>query len=486
MSHGFFPGIALLLWIPLTWLLYQQLSVQKATLASLAGALMFLPEWAAFDGPLLPPLNKALIPALTCFFMLSMRSGFSVTRTVRSPLVAATVSLCAFAAAGTWMTNTFPIHAGSAWKPVFQPGLTMRDALSMFIEDLAGIFLPFIIGYTAFFRPGHLKVLLAGTALAALIHTPIILLELRLSPVLHLWVYGYSIVSYLEAFRFGGWRPTGFMAHGLQLSVFMAMGLLAAAGLMRARFPVWRFQARTACWVNGVLLISCKSTAAIIYGALMLWPVMFAKPRTLARTTALLAIISCAYPYMRATQTFPTQTLSDLAGRISPERQESLEFRFENEDMLVERMQQNILFGMGGYGRNHIFSAEGKRVSITDGFWIARIGSRGALGLAAPFALLAVPIILAWRRLEQWKDRRMRVMLMTTSVLVVINLIDLLPNSFPSPLLFVYAGALYRFTERKTIRAGQTAMQPGAARSPIRAPPPAVAPQPVTASETFS
>ena len=55
---------------------------------------------------------------------------------------------------------------------------------------------------------------------------------------------------------------------------------------------------------------------------------------------------------------------------VGEDRAGSLEFRLDNEDMLIARAMQRPLFGWGGWGRARVHDEDGKDISVTDGLWI--------------------------------------------------------------------------------------------------------------------
>ncbi|MEZ5978685.1 MAG: hypothetical protein R3F34_10745 [Planctomycetota bacterium] len=78
-----------------------------------------------------------------------------------------------------------------------------------------------------------------------LAYVPLCAWELRMSPQLHAQLYGYyaHASGFTQVVRFGGWRPTVFMHHGLMVGMFMATAALCALALVRAE-PRRRYLAR--------------------------------------------------------------------------------------------------------------------------------------------------------------------------------------------------------------------------------------------------
>ena len=59
--------LALLAWPPVTIALFRILSVERAVIWSILGGYLLLPPIAAFDFPLIPPLDKFSIATLAAY-----------------------------------------------------------------------------------------------------------------------------------------------------------------------------------------------------------------------------------------------------------------------------------------------------------------------------------------------------------------------------------------------------------------------------------
>jgi hypothetical protein len=128
-----------------------------------------------------------------------------------------------------------------------------------------------------------------------------------------------------------------------------------------------------------------------------------------------------------------------LAEEISEQRARSLEFRFDNEDLLLERANERPVFGWGPFGRNRVYDELGRDQSVVDGAWIVAIGQGGWIGYIGRFGLLTLPIILLALR------RRSYGIEIATAVLclvLVANVIDMIPNGTQSPITWLIVGAL--------------------------------------------
>ena len=146
---------------------------------------------------------------------------------------------------------------------------------------------------------------------------------------------------------------------------------------------------------------------------------------------------------LRASDWVPTEGLVEQAMSISPERAQSLEFRFDNEELLLEKARERLWFGWGGHGRRSVYDDElGKEVAVADGHWIIVLGGRGIIGFLEAFGLLVLPIFFARRRFRKLTDETEKKAFAGFTLIVAICAFDLLPNGLFSNYIYLLAGAL--------------------------------------------
>jgi O-antigen ligase len=268
-----------------------------------------------------------------------------------------------------------------------------------------------------------------------------------MSPQLHKMFYGLHPNNFSKVFRLGGYRPMVFMQSGLAVAIFMWTCAMAGFGLFRARLPLYQIPSSSIAAVLAFLLALCRSLGALFYGLVTL-PLLVLAPRRMASLLVLgLAAVVIAYPTLRVLDWVPISAIHAAAASINPDRADSLVFRFENEDQIVDRTLQKPLFGWGGYDRSRVRVDNQEEVRAADGFWVIVLGQRGPVGLALVLTLLVWPLLRAGRRLRRVRDARAHALLLALALIVGIRAFDMMPNGLYGTLPFYLAGALSGVTE---------------------------------------
>lgn len=420
----------------------------RATLARTTAWMVLLPAMflpALLDLPF-AGLNKHRIAFLSVAIALALFHPHELG--ARSswrhfPLLALLVA--AVGAVQTVRTNGDPLSYG----PLRLPGLNDRDGLWMIYAFFVDTYLPFVIGQRVFKTERDLRDLLEVLSLCGLVYVPLCLIEIRLSPQLSNWVYGYFPHSFAQTRRGEGFRPVVFMNHGLSVAMFLFTALSAAVALRRARVAA-RPSAGARAWVVGVVLLLGRSLASILYSAVAGVLLVWGSGKAVARVVLVVVAVVAAYPALRTTGVVSAERVGELFEAASPERRESLVFRLSNEDQLIERAMSRPLWGWGGWGRNRVYIHwyDGwADVTVTDGTWIILLGSGGVVGLVALFAVLLLPLLRFVRAAPRIPPGS-RALLEGLALIVAAAALDLLPNSQSDYLPVVYAGALFTLSDR--------------------------------------
>lgn len=459
--------LALFAWPGVAFLLFRILPTRDAILWTILAGYLVLPERVAVDLPMLPAFDKTFIPAATATLLCLTRLRNPLELLPRGLVPMALTLVFLLAPFATVATNREALFYG----PTVLPGLRPYDAFSFGLSH-AVLIVPFLLGQRFFRDEGALRLLLTAIAVAGLAYTLPALLEVRLSPQLHRWAYGFHPHQFLQQMRGDGFRPMVFLTHGLKVALFMAMALIAAAALWRGHAaPAKARWAAASVWL-AMTLVLCKTVAAWAY-AVVFAPLVLVAGRRLQRLALLgVALTVLAYPMLRGADLVPTGRLVATAEAISPQRAYSLGFRFRHEDALLARANLKPLFGWGGFSRSRVFDAEtGRDISVTDGSWVITVGQYGWVGYMAEFGLLTWPLLLLGATRA---GRRAPFAAIALALVLAANLTDLLPNSGMTPLTWLIAGSLSGM-----LRATRRASAPGAPARPGRAAAPAPSARPV-------
>jgi hypothetical protein len=475
-----FAYAVLLVWPLVGIWLFRTRSRSSAIAWTLLAGFMLLPVRTSFDLPVLPALDKSTMPVLSAFVLALLGVGMHMSRgkagspepslpgiLPQSRLILVLLLMAVFQPTITGYLNGDPLSYGSN-QVIDLPGMTLYDGMSSSLSSIMAL-LPILIGRKYLQTENSVKILLATMMAMGLIYSIPMLIEMRLSPQLHRWLYGFfPHTDFQQTRRWGGFRPMVFMSHGLVMAMMSAMFFMAALAMLRTSDMKTGGKRRLGAIWLGVMLVLCKSVGAILYGLFAAPLLLLASKRTQLTVAAGIAIFVLCYPIARSFDVVPTQKLVALAGGGGSDRGESLEFRFKNEDMLMAKAKQRPIFGWGGWGRGRAYHPIwGFDISVTDGSWINSISAGGAIGFIARFGLLTVPILLLFRH------RSSPALTLESAALCVIlafNLIDMLPNSGVTPLTFLLAGTIVGRAEAMSRAAASGAVD--RAKRPGRTAPP--------------
>lgn len=429
-----FAYLMLIMWPVISLVLFTRLSPLKATLWSLLGGYMILPERTYIDFPLIPTLDKESFASLAalagCYFIaknkvpLLPRSGpekWLIILLLVCPLI-------------TTITNPEPF--GSL------PGMRLYDAVSYIMFSYIE-FIPFLLGMHLIKTYDDQIVAFRWLVVAGLIYTVPALVEIRLSPQLHTWVYGFFPHQFLQQIRFGGFRPVIFMRHGLVVAFFFTITIMAAISLWRDKQGFYGNSRETkkftlfAVIYLVTILVLCKTVSALIY-CIVFFLAVACIPLPLTRWVAIFLIaVVITYPLSSMLGIFPHEELVNLALNINDDRAQSLEFRFMNENILLEHARHKILFGWGGWGRNRPFDG-----LVTDGYWIIVLGSFGLLTFIAHFGLPTLGIFRGLRASQKLRENEGKKLLVFYALFVAIIMVNQIVNTSMSSYLWFLIGGL--------------------------------------------
>jgi hypothetical protein len=323
------------------------------------------------------------------------------------------------------------------------------DGLNVLESQTIQFGVPYFLGRVYFGNYTALKELAMGLVLGAIIQLPLVVVELVMSPQMHTWVYGWYPHDFMQAARDGGYRPSVFMSHGLELAIWNSAALFMGWQLYLKKvipntIPFLKIPTMPTLIIFTLVFIRCKSSGAL---ALFFLAMLLMTLASLAKSKLpliLVLILPFLYMNVRGTGAWDGKSLVDLSTAISGAgRASSLAFRMYNENLLVQKAQERIIFGWGEYGRSFVYDSDGRPLSVPDGRWIIYLGTTGVFGLLSFCGFMLIPAFLFFQKCPYAKLATPEVVSASCfAIFLGITMIDNLFNAMNNPVLIVAAGGL--------------------------------------------
>jgi len=417
---------------------------------------LVLPPTITLNLGITSSLDKYLIPSLTALFIMRGRYGaiyfLPESFSTRVLILMLVLSPCL-----TFLYNRDPIFLPAQ----IIPGLSIKDAINMELFNFCWIYVPFLLGFAWLKSPESHQKLLAIVSVAGLTYSIPMLWEVRMSPQLNTKLYGFFPSGFEQQMRAGGFRPVVFLEHGLRVAVFFAMSIMATMAIYKTvdkdKKPTTKGRLKLVYMF--VVMFLCKTWSALIYTAIALALFFATKPKMWIRFSVLVVGLVFAFPFIRNANYMPVHQISDFFSQYSSDRAGSLQYRFDNEDILLDRANERPLAGWGGWGRSRVYNAAGQDISVTDGTWIIAFGVSGWVGYIAEFGLILFPMFFAARKLGGNQDMEIPTCTAGIFIILAFNMIDLIPNSSITPFNYLLSGALMGYAkvqakESQVVRGG--------------------------------
>src|SRR5216683_4736765 len=310
VTPNLFASSALVLWPLVSIFLYRLKPLSQATIWTILAGQLLLPVGTFFTLEMVPQFDKSSIPNLCALLGCMIVSGRLLRLWNKFGFTEAMLCTYIVSPVITSLINEDTIIIGGT----VLPGVGIYDGLSALLSQLVAL-IPFFLGRQFVRSNKDAHQILNIFVVAGVAYSFLLLFEIRFSPQLHFWLYGYYPSAFLQEMREdGAFRPMGFMAHGLIASFFAMTTVVASAALWRTNSRV--FGKRAAGGVTlylGVVLYFCKSGAAMVYGFVLTPLVRWAPPKFQIRVAALLVALALLYPLLRISEIFPTHVLVNVA-----------------------------------------------------------------------------------------------------------------------------------------------------------------------------
>lgn len=352
----------------------------------------------------------------------------------------------------------------------FQNDLGFYDGLSASTHRTLMWGVPYILARTYLGDAKGVRELAIGLFYGGLIYVPLCLFEIRMSPKLHLLIYGYHQHSFLQTLRtIGGYRPMVFMHHGLMVGLWMTTASLIGIVLWRsgALPQIGRWQTKWFVFALVATTIACQSVGALVLLAIGVAVYMSLRrfPRMCMTVLVVVPVLYCA---ARVGGMWDGTPLVRLTRNFSEERALSLQYRLEQEEVLCGRAWEQPVLGWGGF--NRAFPAPNGsdfRPAVSDSLWIVVFGMNGLVGLALVVLTFITPILVLARRTkpERWvhPDNAPAGAL---AIVLGLYLMDGMVNMMVNPLFMLAAGSLTGLAIAARVRAPVVVRNTGAVAQP--------------------
>ena len=193
-----------------------------------------------------------------------------------------------------------------------------------------------------------------------------------------------------------------------------------------------------------MILVASQSLGVLIFGMAVVPAMILLKPRFQMWVAVIITTLAFSYPVLRSMDFVPHEQMVAGIATLSERRAESLAVRFENEQKMLDRGQEKPWLGWGNWGRNRIYDSRGYDRTLSDGYWIITLSSRGIIGYLATYIIFISPIYLLW--LQTLRQKKTEVSPITAGICLIlsVNFLDLVPNAPLTPLTWLFIGVVLR------------------------------------------
>lgn len=425
----------MIVWLPVVFYLFTRFKTQEAVIISFIIAWLFLPHKASFSFAGFPDYERM---SATVYSILLLTIIYDFQRIKRFSL--------------SWIDIPMIVWCICPLFSSISNGLGLYDGISESLAQTVAYGGPYFIGRICVNTLDGIRKLAIGIFIGGLAYVPLCLYEIRFSPQLHRIVYGYHVHSFAQTVRYGGFRPTVFMEHGLAVGMWMMAATLIGIWLWKTGV-IKQLYGIPMRWLVAALLVTfilTKSTSA--YGLLLAGVVVLLMAWQFRTSIALLLIVFFITFYLQQSISvnahLTEQVITTLNSyNVPEERIQSLEFRFDNEELLADRARERKIFGWGGWGRNRVYdyNSRGELVDIstTDSLWIIAFGINGLVGLVSLYGSVLVPVLsFIWLYpAEDWCKYKVAPAAVI-AVVITLYMLDCLLNDLPNPIFTLATGGI--------------------------------------------
>jgi hypothetical protein len=411
----------------------------------------------------LPELDRATVPALTALILAAAfaarqqtvqvgRPSLSAVPPVvplkgwlpSTPLILVGILALVVGRIATIAINSSPLIEGAR----FSAGMRPWDAVST-VGDVVILLLPFLVARKYLHDDAAHRIILKFLAGFGLAMAALALFEVRMSPQLHTWVYGYFPHSWIQHRRGDGFRPLVFFPHALVLALFLSMATLAMVGWLRLAAERHRTSLLIAIVFMLITIVLAKSAGAIMITFLLLPAAFLLGPKKIVLVASGCAAIVFSIPILVTLGYDPLTPFAEFIRPLAPYRADSLAFRAEQNAIAFQHFERSLMFGWGTYDRWRPSGEFGVRTLVPDAFWLLTIGRFGLVGYIADALVRFLPVVLV---LFAFRKTPPSLPIAVLCLMAAAHFLDLVPNSFVTAVIMMLLGAIAGYLDR--VRAG--------------------------------
>ncbi len=426
---SFLVPIMMLGWIPFSIILFQKLSHQKATLIIVIGGVLFLPV-AAYDMPMII-YNKETAIAVSLLFGMIF-SEAKADQAFKPKLIdIPIITWCIISHFLSFLSNDLGPY--NAFAAIVQNSL------------IYGTF--YLAGRIYFSDNDSLRELIKGIIIGGLIYVPLVFYEVRMSPQLSNNIYGFFPHSFIQCYRYGGFRPIIFMEHPLMVSMWMSVAFTVSFWLFKSKEIIMIQKIPMFLIILFLLLASllCKSANGWIYITLGIASYYYFTTLKSKRLFKLLILIIPLYIILRLSGILSAGQVIEFASNIfDPERIQSLSLRLFEEDMFGINALKRPLLGWAWMGRVWPIDIVTRQIIDIpiDALYLIIFCTNGFLGLVSFYAFL---ILGPWNTL---KSQAASINAVVLSIVMIFFIIDSLLNGMVNSVYILIAGTLIGYSDK--------------------------------------
>jgi hypothetical protein len=424
-----FAVIFMAAYLPLTLMFDAVQSRQRAVLASILLAVMFMP-WVSVDLGSYLVWNRRTSVTLAIFIGLILRDPERLTSLRLSRWDIPIITYCLI--------------------PLFSSvinGFGVYDGFSGIVNHSLWFGGPYFIGRIFFTKAEHRRDIARALVIGAAIYVPFCVWEIRMSPHLHANLYGFFQHEFQQTVRGNHYRPMVFMQHGLMVAMWIACGALMALclHLNRDKMRFFGLSLRIVCVGLTLVLLAMQSYGAVILLLGFYFVVGYCRSTNHRWPLLLLLLVPLGWVAGRVTGIVDSRSLVEVMSFANERRSASFASRLHTEDVLIANTWKQPVFGLASWGADRTIEVEFvEKYVVVDGFWILAFSRYGFIGLLAFLLIFFLPAysVLRRSRPRDWSTSPDHGVTAALALTLTIVAIDNLMNAMFNPLWVVIAGAL--------------------------------------------